>query len=144
MRRKKERSKQGQTNKQTNKAKQHSTPKAVTFPRKNELPRVGLEPTTLYTQDRVLYQLSYRGSSAGWAQISHVHVYTHVGYIYTCTCMYMYTWTLFTALAYTLYIQYKRDERRKEERSKQDQTNKQGKATQHTHVYTCTKDCSLR
>ena len=29
---------------QTNKAKQHSTPKAV---KKNELPRVGLEPTTL-------------------------------------------------------------------------------------------------
>ena len=42
MRRKKERSKQGQTNK----AKQHSTPKAVTFTRKNELPQVGLEPTT--------------------------------------------------------------------------------------------------
>ena len=36
---------QGHTN---NKAKQHSTPKAVTFPKKNELPRVGLEPTTLY------------------------------------------------------------------------------------------------
>ena len=34
-----ESSKQGQTNK----AKQHSTPKAVTFPKKNELPRVGLE-----------------------------------------------------------------------------------------------------
>ena len=33
-RRKEERSKQGQTN---NKAKQHSTPKAVTFPKKNEL-----------------------------------------------------------------------------------------------------------
>ena len=48
-----ERKKQGQTNK----AKQHSTPKAVTFPRKNELPRVGLEPTTLYTLDRALYQL---------------------------------------------------------------------------------------
>ena len=30
-----ERSKQGQTNK---KAKQHSTPKAITFPEKNELP----------------------------------------------------------------------------------------------------------
>ena len=41
---KKEGSKQGQTN---NKAKQHSTPKVVTFPKKNELPRVGLEPTTL-------------------------------------------------------------------------------------------------
>ena len=33
--------------KQANKAKQHSTPEAVTFPKKNELPRVGLEPTTL-------------------------------------------------------------------------------------------------
>ena len=40
--------------KQTNKAKQHSTPKAVTFPKKNELPRVGLEPTTLHTLDRAL------------------------------------------------------------------------------------------
>ena len=39
-RRKKEASKQDQTN---NKAKQHSTPKAVTLPRKNKLPRVGLE-----------------------------------------------------------------------------------------------------
>ena len=36
--------KQGQTN---NKAKQHSTPKAVTFPKKNELPRVGLKATTI-------------------------------------------------------------------------------------------------
>ena len=41
--------------KQTNKAKQHSTPKAVTFLKKNELPRVGLKPTTLYTLDRALY-----------------------------------------------------------------------------------------
>ena len=48
-RRKEERSKQGQTK---NKGKQHSTPKAVTFPKKIELPRVGLEPTTLYTLDR--------------------------------------------------------------------------------------------
>ena len=45
------RSKQGQTN---NKAKQHSTPKAVSFPKKNELSQVGLEPTTHYTQDRAL------------------------------------------------------------------------------------------
>ena len=59
----------------TNKAKQHSTPKAVTFPRKNELPQVGLEPTTLYTLDRALCQLSYRVSSAGWAQISHLIVH---------------------------------------------------------------------
>ena len=51
-RRKEERSKQDQTN---NKAKQHSTPKAVNFPKKNELPQVGLEPTTLYSLDRALY-----------------------------------------------------------------------------------------
>ena len=43
-RRKEERSKRDQTN---NKAKQHNTPKAVTFPKTNELPQVGLEPTTL-------------------------------------------------------------------------------------------------
>ena len=39
------RKKQARSNKQTNnKAKQHSTPKVVTFPKKNELPRVGPEP----------------------------------------------------------------------------------------------------
>ena len=43
-RRKEERSKQDQTN---NKAKQHSTPKAVTVPEKNELPRVGLYATII-------------------------------------------------------------------------------------------------
>ena len=37
------------------KAKQRRTPKAVTFPKENELPRVGLEPMTLYTLDRTLY-----------------------------------------------------------------------------------------
>ena len=42
-----ERSKQGQTN---NKAKQHSTPKAV---KKNELPQVGHEPTTLHSRQSV-------------------------------------------------------------------------------------------
>ena len=69
-RRKEERSKQGQTNK----AKQHSTTKEVTFP-KNELPQVGLEPTTLYTLHCAL-PLSYQGSSAGWAKISHLMVFT--------------------------------------------------------------------
>ena len=53
MRRKEERSKQGQTN---NKAKQHSTPKAVTFLKKNELPQVGLQPTqcTMYSYMYIL------------------------------------------------------------------------------------------
>ena len=52
---KEERSKQGHTN---NKAK-IDTPKAVTVPKNNVLPRVGFEPTTLRTLDRTVYQLSY-------------------------------------------------------------------------------------
>ena len=46
-------------NRTKNKAKQHSTPKAVTFHEKNELPWVGLEPTTLHTLDRALYMDVY-------------------------------------------------------------------------------------
>ena len=80
---KEERSKHGQ-NKKT---KQHSTHKAVTFPKKNELSQVGLEPTTLYTLDRALYQLSYEGCSAGWAQISHLRSTQYDGEGWgTCTC----------------------------------------------------------
>ena len=57
MRRKKERSKHDQTN---NKVKQHNTPREITFPKTNELPRVGLEPTTLlYTHVRGLYMCSF-------------------------------------------------------------------------------------
>ena len=41
--------------------------KAVTFPRKNELPQVGLEPTTLYTLDNQL----------------HVHVYLYMRRIFS-------------------------------------------------------------
>ena len=83
---KEERKKEASKVKQTNKAKQHSTPKAVTFPRKNELPRVGLELTTLYTLDRALYQLS----SAGWAQISHLIV----------TCTYNHFFTLYSQVSF--------------------------------------------
>ena len=79
MRRKEGRKEGASKVKQTNnKAKQHSTPKAVTFPKKNELPRVGLEPkpTILYTHSRQsAIPLSYQGSSAGWAQISHLIVH---------------------------------------------------------------------
>ena len=62
------RKKQSQAN---NKAKQHSTLKIVTFP----LPRVRLEPTTLYTlhSRQSVLPLSYQGSSAG-----PVHVHVHV------------------------------------------------------------------
>ena len=48
------RKKQARSNKQQGKATQH-TQGMLTFPKKNELPRVGLKPTTLYTLDRVLY-----------------------------------------------------------------------------------------
>ena len=56
-----ERSKQGQTN---NKAKQHGTPKAVTFPKKNELPQVGLEHVhlMLFIYNLHIYMHVYLGS----------------------------------------------------------------------------------
>ena len=70
------RSKQGQKN---NKAKQHSTPKAVTFPKKNELPQVRLEPTILYTLDRALYIIytTELPRQLGWLHgpISHISWY---------------------------------------------------------------------
>ena len=44
-----ERSKQGQRRSNT------AHPRQSLFLKKNELPRVGLEPTTLYTLDRALY-----------------------------------------------------------------------------------------
>ena len=53
-------------------SKQHSTPKAVTSPKKNELPRVGLEPTILHTLDN-MYMYMYIHDA-----VLHVH------------CMYMY------------------------------------------------------
>ena len=80
-------------------AKQHSTPKAVTFPKKNELLQVGLKPTTLYTLDRVrALRLSYQGSTAGWAQISHLIV--HLMNRLTIKYMYMYN----VMLLYYIYI----------------------------------------
>ena len=81
MRRKEDRSKQGQTN---NKAKQHSTPKAVTFLKKNELPQVGLEPhDTLHSRQSAV-PLSYQGSTGGWAQISHLTIHLMNRLYYTC------------------------------------------------------------
>ena len=53
------RKKQARSNKQQGNLKQHSTPKAVTFPKKNELPRVGLEPTTLYMFIYYMYMFIY-------------------------------------------------------------------------------------
>ena len=74
MRRKEEISKQGQTN---DKARQDSTPKAVTFPEKNELPRVGLEPTT-----HVYYisctQLHVHTQNV----LAYMYMYMHVALIY--------------------------------------------------------------
>ena len=78
MRRKEERWKKGQTNN-----KQLSTPKPVTFPKKNELPRVGLEPTTLYTLDSAL-PLSYQAQLAG-PKYMYMCVHLH-NYILLCVC----------------------------------------------------------
>ena len=88
--RKEERSKQGQTN---NKAKQHSIPKAVTFPKKNELYpafeylHVHTLPsasdgtrtyTTLHSRKSTIPL-----SSAGWAQISNLTVHLRTGLLST-------------------------------------------------------------
>ena len=75
------RSKQGQTN---SKAKQHSTPKVVTFPKKMSCFQRNSNPrhSTLCI-DRVLYTAiyMYQGSLAGWAQI---HVHALVCTVYVC------------------------------------------------------------
>ena len=86
---KEERKKQARSNKQT---RQSNTahPRQSLFLEKNELPQVGLEPTTLYTLDRALYQLSYRGSSAGWP----VHVQYSQLYMYMANTLSLYTCTL--------------------------------------------------
>ena len=75
---KEERKKQGQTNK----AKQHSTPKAVTFPRKNELPQVGTHDT-LYSRQSALptelpRQLSWLGPNLTSHSTPDEHVHVHV------------------------------------------------------------------
>ena len=54
---KEERIRQGQTN---NKAKQHSTRKAVTFPKKNELPRMGLNMPGLLLHTELMVSLFIR------------------------------------------------------------------------------------
>ena len=60
--------KEGRKKQTNNKVKRHSTPKAVTFQVKNELPRVGLEPTAPYTLDRTFYHVEV-------AKVLHVHMY---------------------------------------------------------------------
>ena len=86
------RKKQARSN---NKAKQHSTPKAVTFPEKNELPRVG----PLYTLDRALYHSATKARVT--TAIAHtqepnecfltgihiVHVHVHVCCISDMCCL---------------------------------------------------------
>ena len=57
------------------KAKQHNTPKAVS----SELPRVGLKPTTLYTLDRALYQLSYLTSHSAPDDMHSIHASSEQG-----------------------------------------------------------------
>ena len=126
MRKKKERSKQGQTNKQRGKATQHTQGNHF-----SELPRVGLEPTTLYTLDRALYQLSYRGSSAGWAQISHLIVHLHDEQANHQLSMKEKAGVMKPPMTPntkpSIYMFLNEEERKKQARS-----NKQGKATQHT------------
>ena len=79
---KKEASKVKQTIRQSNTA---STPKAVTFPKKNELPQVGLQPTTLYTLDRALMYVKYSKEHEakdqrrkGGVDVRYITMYIHI------------------------------------------------------------------
>ena len=107
MRRKEERSKQGQTN---NKAKQHNTPKAVTFPKINELPRVGLYMFAavysatctctgiyIYTQEQHVYSMynnTHRSNMYTTCTAIHTgatciqHVYNSMSYCILCDFVY--------------------------------------------------------
>ena len=62
--------------KQTARQKQHSTPKAVNFPKKYELPRVEL----VYTAYEPLYLYTC------------IYIYIYTLYLCICSCMYMYMW----------------------------------------------------
>ena len=63
-----------QTSRRLNKAKQiKSTRLRKSFFKKNWLPQVGFEPTTLCSPDRVLCQLSHRGSSVDMGRISYTN-----------------------------------------------------------------------
>ena len=73
----KTRSNQGQTN---NKAKQHSIPKAVTFPKKNELPRVDSNPQhSIYTH--VHCTCTYITLSI------YMYMYFHDIVLHVCVCV---------------------------------------------------------
>ena len=74
------RKKQARSNKQQGKATQHThTPKAVTFPKINQLPQVGLEPKTFYTLDRALYHWATKAAQlAGPANFPSNSIYIYV------------------------------------------------------------------
>ena len=61
MRIKEERKKQARSNKQTRQSNTVHPRQSLFLEKMSCLGRVGLEPTTLYTRDRALYQLSYLG-----------------------------------------------------------------------------------
>ena len=91
MRRKDERSKQIQTN---NKAKQHSTPKAATFPKKNELPRVGHVHVALFQAlPLAMIFVQVQGQRSNNKNLQQYksnicrHKVTIYLYVYTCTVM---------------------------------------------------------
>ena len=105
---KEERKKQARSNKQTRQSNTAHPRQSLFLYRKNELPQVGLEPTTLYTLDRALYQLSYRGSSVSTCTC--IHVDTVRVHIHVCT-LYMMVITDETISAVECYHPTRKEER---------------------------------
>ena len=93
MRRKEERSKHGQTNKQ-GKATQHTQGSHFSWEKMSYMYlRWDSTHDTPYSRQSAL-PLSYQGSSAGWAQISHLIINLMNGLTYMYRYMYMYMCTI--------------------------------------------------
>ena len=84
---KNEERKQARSNKQTRQSNTtHPRYNVVSFRTRNELPQVGLKPTTLHSRQSAL-PLSYQGSSAGWGQISQRSTINSCIYMYSVYSM---------------------------------------------------------
>ena len=104
-----------QTSRRLNKAKQIKSTRLRKsfFPKKNWLPQVGFEPTTLCSLDRVLCQLSHRGSSVDMGRISYTNTKQGKSDIHVRVRLWDYTWHASryihacTCALYTIYIEMK-------------------------------------
>ena len=93
----------------TNKATQHNTSETTLLSKINELPQVGLEPTTFHMY--VCISVSVCGSMHD-VDIKHRSVYMHVC-VYVCVCVISYVYYMYNLQARNLVYMVQRRERLK-------------------------------